>query len=198
MMVDDKKEPVMVDEEDLNSQEDLDTTQDDVQNDALDGEENVEQEQSLSSLNEQIESLKQEKEETYNRLIRIQAEFDNFKKRTQKERAADFKYKSQDIIMNLLPVLDNFERALQVEVNDNNRGILDGISMVYRQFLDALEAEGVTVIDTVGEQFDPNLHHAVMQVEEEDKESNEIVEELQRGFMLKDRVIRPAMVKVNK
>ncbi|MEN2765936.1 nucleotide exchange factor GrpE [Ornithinibacillus xuwenensis] len=147
---------------------------------------------------QEFKQLQQEKDEIYQRLLRTQAEFDNFKKRTIKEREADRKYKAQDIVSELLPAIDNFERALQVETTDAVKGLLDGISMVYRQLKDALKAQGVEEIETVGKEFDPNLHQAVMQVEDDEMESNTVVEELQKGYLLKDRVIRPAMVKVNK
>src|SRR5690625_1038585 len=106
-MVEENKDSVTVDEEDLDNQDDLEQLKEDVQSDEQNNEEDASENDSVAALNKQIETLKEEKEETYNRLLRIQAEFDNFKKRTQKERAADFKYKSQDMIMNLLPVLDN-------------------------------------------------------------------------------------------
>lgn len=150
------------------------------------------------ALLKEIEQLKAEKQQIYDRMIRLQAEFDNFKKRTQRERIAERKYQAQDLVTELLPALDNFERALQVEVTDATKSIMEGITMVYNQIKEALKSQGVEEIKTVGQEFDPNLHHAVMQVEEEDKQSNEIVEELQKGYLLKDRVIRPAMVKVNK
>lgn len=151
-----------------------------------------------SNYEEEIAALKKEKDDLFDRLLRVQAEFENFKKRTQKEREAERKYKAQDLVNDILPVLDNFERALQVEKTEETSNLIEGISMVHRQLLDALKNNGVEMIETEGKQFDPNLHHAVMQVEDESYESNQIVEELQKGYMLKDRVIRPAMVKVNK
>ncbi|MFB4166525.1 nucleotide exchange factor GrpE [Virgibacillus sp. JSM 102003] len=155
-------------------------------------------ESKMESLKAEVDQLKQEKEELHQRVLRTQAEFDNFKKRSQKEKEAERKYKAEDLVNELLPAIDNFERALQVEVNDAGEGFVDGISMVYRQLKDALKAQGVEEIECVGETFDPTVHHAVMQVEEEDTESNTVTEELQKGYMLKDKVIRPAMVKVNK
>ncbi|WP_330948619.1 nucleotide exchange factor GrpE [Virgibacillus sp. MG-45] len=163
-------------------------------------------EQNLSSddeaatddLHKEMLQLQQEKDEMYQRLLRIQAEYDNFKKRTQKEKAANQKYKAQDLVTELLPAIDNFDRALQTDVPEEAESYVEGISMVYRQLIDALKSQGVVEVQTVGEEFDPNLHHAVMQVEDSEKPSNIIVEELQKGYMLKDRVIRPAMVKVNK
>lgn len=151
-----------------------------------------------NELEAQIEGLKKEKEELTNRMLRVQAEFDNYKRRTLKEREADRKYKAQDMIQELLPVVDNFERALQVEVSEENKSILEGINMVYRQLLDVFTSQGVSVIETEGADFDPNVHHAVMQIEDDTIEPNKVVEELQKGYLLKDRVIRPAMVKVNK
>ncbi|UOQ86054.1 nucleotide exchange factor GrpE [Gracilibacillus salinarum] len=147
---------------------------------------------------EEIQALQAEKDDLQNRLLRVQAEYDNFRKRTKKEKEADLKYKSQSVVTELLPVLDNFERALQVEVDDQAaKGVVDGLAMVYRQLKTVLENEGVSEIETDGQYFDPNLHQAVMQVEEEGFESNQIVDTMQKGYQLKDRVIRPAMVKVN-
>lgn len=151
-----------------------------------------------NELKVQMEELKNEKEELTNRMLRLQAEFDNYKRRTLKEREADRKYKAQDMVQELLPVMDNFERALQVEVSEENKSILEGIDMVYRQLQDVFASQDVLIIETEGADFDPNLHHAVMQIEDDSIEANKVVEELQKGYLLKDRVIRPAMVKVNK
>nr|WP_205317601.1 nucleotide exchange factor GrpE [Oceanobacillus zhaokaii] len=158
----------------------------------------VESDDNQEAAFKKLDALQKEKDEVYSRLLRLQAEFDNFKKRSQKEKEADRKYKSQDVVVDLLPALDNFERALQVEATPETSNLIEGISMVYRQFLDALKSQGVEPIDAEGNEFDPNLHHAVMQIEDESIASNTVVEELQKGYMLKDRVIRPAMVKVNK
>lgn len=159
---------------------------------------NEEETEATDNTAQELARVTQEKDEIYQRLLRTQAEFDNFKKRTQKEKEADRKYKAQDFVTELLPAIDNFERAMNVEVTDANKGLLDGLSMVYRQLKDALVSQGVEEIETVGKPFDPNLHQAVMQVEDDEMESNTVVEELQKGYVLKDRVIRPAMVKVNK
>lgn len=145
-----------------------------------------------------LQAVIDEKEQIQDRILRLQAEFDNYKRRSEKENIAQRKYKSQDVITELLPVLDNFERALQTEVTEESKGFVDGIKMVYNQLVETLESHGVEAIEAVGEEFDPNLHHAVMQVEDDTVESNVVVEELQKGFLLKDKVIRPAMVQVNK
>ncbi|ENH97520.1 heat shock protein GrpE [Gracilibacillus halophilus YIM-C55.5] len=147
---------------------------------------------------EAYDKLEQEKTELQDKLLRVQAEYDNFRKRTKKEKEADLKYKSQNVVTELLPVLDNFERALQVEVEDKAaKSVVDGLEMVYRQLRSVLEEEGVEEIETDGAEFDPHLHQAVAQADEEGYESNQIVETMQKGYKLKDRVIRPAMVKVN-
>lgn len=145
-----------------------------------------------------MDTLTEEKEQLQDRLLRVQAEFENFKRRTEKEKIAERKYKSQDLANELLPVMDNFERALQSEISDENQGFMEGIQMVYNQLEEALKSQGVEKIETENKEFDPNIHHAVMQIEDEAFESNIVVEELQKGYMLKDKVIRPAMVKVNK
>ncbi|WP_101844336.1 nucleotide exchange factor GrpE [Halobacillus sp. Marseille-P3879] len=146
----------------------------------------------------EADRLREEKEEIQNRLLRLQADYDNFRRRTQKEREADRKYKSQSLVEELIPVLDNFERALQVEVDgESAQNFANGMKMVYDQFQSALDKEGVEEIPAQGEVFDPHLHQAVMQVEDENYESNIVVEQLQKGYRLNDRVIRPAMVKVN-
>lgn len=171
----------------------------DKNNDELEQAESLEQEQhSIDELESKTKELQEEKDELYNKLVRLQAEYDNYKKRTQKEKQSDRKYKSQELVTELLPAIDNFDRALQIEVTEENSSFIDGMSMVYRQIQEALEKQGVEEIQSVGEEFDPTIHHAVMQVEDEEKESNVILEEMQKGYMLKDRVIRPAMVKVNK
>ncbi|MFC0522553.1 nucleotide exchange factor GrpE [Pontibacillus salicampi] len=148
--------------------------------------------------NDEVEKLQQEKDELYQRLTRLQADYDNFRRRSKKERENDLKYKAQDVIEELLPAVDNFERALNTEIPDESaKTFVDGMNMVYRQLKDALEKQGVEEIPAVGEEFDPELHQAVMQVEDENFGSNVVVEELQKGYKLKDRVIRPSMVKVN-
>ena len=183
---------------DKNEQKQAEVENEDIEEtfEVIDAENEVDEEETRPE--GELETLKKEKDEAINRLLTIQAEFDNFKKRSQKEKEAERKYKAQDLVNDLLPVMDNFERALQVEKTEATSGLVDGISMVYRQLQDALTNHGVEVIETAGQEFDPNLHHAVMQTEDEEFESNFIVEELQKGYMLKDRVIRTAMVKVNK
>ncbi|WP_077621455.1 nucleotide exchange factor GrpE [Sediminibacillus massiliensis] len=187
-VADNEKQEQSYGQEELQDQEIIEDTDQELVDEADDTEVN----------NEEFEALKKEKDELYDRLLRLQAEYDNFRKRTQKEKEADRKYKSQALVTELLPVLDNFERALETEIKeDSTESFIDGVKMVHRQLKDALEKEGVEEVKAEGETFDPNVHQAVMQVEDDQYESNTVVQELQKGYMLKDRVIRPAMVKVN-
>ncbi|HEY4554349.1 MAG TPA: nucleotide exchange factor GrpE [Bacillaceae bacterium] len=146
-----------------------------------------------------IEELEAKLDESENRYLRLLADFDNFRRRTQLDREAAEKYRAQELITNLLPAIDNFERAMQIEIdNEQAKALLDGVSMVYRSIIEALKQEGAEQIEAVGKEFDPNLHQAVMQTEEEEMASNMVVEEFQKGYKLKDRIIRPSMVKVSK
>lgn len=182
--------------------EDIDETNIDENQDVTeeDHEANAEksEEINIEEVLQENEQLKQETAQLKDRMLRIQAEYDNFKRRTNEERLAERKYQSEKLATALLSVLDNFERALQVEITEENKGLMDGMQMIYNQFAEALQSEEVTAINAVNEPFDPNIHQAVMQVEDGSVASNIVVEELQKGYMLKDKVIRPAMVKVNK
>ncbi|WP_418790699.1 nucleotide exchange factor GrpE [Phosphitispora sp. TUW77] len=138
------------------------------------------------------------KAEEYLQLLqRVQADFDNFRRRTLQERQEAAKYCSQRLVTVLLPVIDNFERALKAEGEDL-QVFRNGIEMIYRQLRDVLEKEGVKQMEAVGSQFDPNLHEAVMQEQSDQYDDNVVTEEFQKGYLLADRVIRPAMVKVAK
>ncbi|GAX90690.1 nucleotide exchange factor GrpE [Effusibacillus lacus] len=141
--------------------------------------------------------LSAELSEVQNRLLRISADFDNFRKRARQEKEELGKYAALRMVQEILPVLDNFRLAMAAETTDAE-SMKKGIDMVFRQFLHALEREGVTEMNAVGQPFDPNRHEAVMQVESEEHESGIVVEELRKGYLLHDKVIRPAMVKVAK
>jgi molecular chaperone GrpE len=147
---------------------------------------------------QEIQLLKGKLEEADNRYLRLQADFDNFRRRTRLDLEASQKYRAQKLITDLLPAIDNFERAMKIEAdNEQTKTLLQGVDMVYRSLLDALKNEGVEPIESVGKEFDPHQHQAVMQGEDENYGSNIVTDEFQKGYMLKDRVIRPAMVKVN-
>lgn len=145
-----------------------------------------------------IQELEAKLQEAENRYLRLQADFDNSRRRARIDLEAAQKYRAQSLITNLLPALDNFERALQVEAdNDQTKSLLQGMDMVYRSLSEALKSEGLEVIEAVGNAFDPHIHQAVMQVEDPNFDSNIVVEVFQKGYKLKDKVIRPSMVKVN-
>lgn len=128
---------------------------------------------------------------------RARAEFANYKKRVERDRLATYQNASGSIVLKILPVLDDLERALKNRPQDGTGAAwADGIELVYRKFCSAIEAEGVTPMDVVGEEFDPNLHEAVVSTPSDDHESGVIIEELQRGYKIGDRVLRPAMVRV--
>jgi molecular chaperone GrpE len=152
----------------------------------------------LQDVKQQKVELEAKLEEAENRILRMQADFENSRRRARLDLEATEKYKSQGLITELLPAIDNFERALKMDAdNDQAKSLLQGMEMVYRSLIDTLKKEGAEQIEAVGKEFDPHLHQAIMQVEDENFGSNIVVEEFQKGYILKDRVIRPAMVKVN-
>jgi len=132
--------------------------------------------------------------------LRAAAEFDNVKKRLEKERQDSVKFANETLIKDLLPVLDDLERALEhAEINDAGPdGLIEGIKMTRQKFIEVLDRFGAKSLSAVGEKFDPNFHEAVMQQEDPDVEENTVIKQIQSGYMLKDRLIRPAMVVVSK
>ena len=161
-------------------------------------EEVVEEKTAEELLQEKVDKLEEELKQSEDKYLRLYAEFENFKRRKNKEIETNNVYKSQKVITEILPSLDNLERALQVESdNEEIKSLLKGVEMVYEGLLNVLKTEGVELIETENAQFDPNYHHAVMQDEDSEKESGAILDTFHKGYKLKDRVIRPAMVKVN-
>ncbi len=136
-------------------------------------------------------------EELQDKLTRRMAEFDNFRKRTEKEKSQMYSMGARDVLEKMLDVLDNFERGFSaVEEEDQDDACVQGMQMVYKQMLEVLDKLGVTPIEAVGKPFDPNYHNAVMHEENEEAGENEVVEEFQKGYMYHDDVIRHSMVKV--
>ena len=136
-------------------------------------------------------------EELQDRLKRQMAEFDNFRKRTEKEKSAMYEIGARDIIEKILPVLDNFERGLAAVPEDvKDSSFAEGVTMIYKQFVKTLEDAGVEAIEAKGQQFDPNLHNAVMHIEDDAYGENEISQELQKGYKYRGTVIRHSMVQV--
>ena len=152
----------------------------------------------LDEATKEIETLTAKFEDMENRYLRLQADFDNSRRRARLDLEAAQKYRAQSIASDLIQALDNFERALAIpSENEEVLSMRQGMEMVYRSIAEALKKEGVEAIESVGKEFDPNVHQAVMQVNDENFGPNEVVEEFQKGYMIKDRVLRPAMVKVN-
>jgi len=133
----------------------------------------------------------------YDRLLRLQAEYENYRRRTRQEKEEIYKYAAEELVCAILPVLDNFERALAAE-GESVESFKQGVELIFRQLMDVLEAEGVAQIPAVGEQFDPEKHEAAFREESDHHPDNTIIEEFRRGYLLKDKVIRPSMVKVAK
>lgn len=143
----------------------------------------------------ELQQLADENEEKY---LRLYAEFENYKRRIQKENEINKTYQAQRVLTDILPAIDNIERALQIEGDDETfKSLQKGVQMVHESLINALKDNGLEVIKTEGEAFDPNIHQAVVQDDNSDFESGEITQELQKGYKLKDRVLRPSMVKVN-
>ena len=143
----------------------------------------------------ELDKLANDNEEKY---LRLYAEFENYKRRIQKENQINATYKAQGVLTDILPSIDNIERALQIEGDDESfKSLQKGVQMVHESLLRALKDNGLEEILAEGKEFDPNLHQAVVQDDNPDFKSGEVTQELQKGYKLKDRVLRPSMVKVN-
>ena len=143
--------------------------------------------------------LKVQLDELNQRFLRTAAYFENYKRRTALEKDDLMKYSNAKIIGEILPVLDNFQLALKTPGDSKEvQNVIKGVDMIYRQLLQVLEQAGMTKIEAVGHAFDPNLHEAIMQVDDDSVPEDTVVEELRAGYMLKERVIRPSMVKVSR
>lgn len=146
----------------------------------------------------EVEQLRRERDEHYDRLLRKSAEFENYRKRVDRERRETAQYAASDLIEALLPILDDFERALQADPAADPDAYRKGVELIYKQLQDLLARRGVTAIEAVGKDFDPRFHQAITHEESAGRRENEVVEEVRRGYMLGDRLLRPAMVKVAK
>ena len=143
--------------------------------------------------------FKEKFEEMQNKYLRQVAEFENFRKRTDKEKAQMFDQGASNVLEKMLPIVDNFERGLAaVPEDEKNSAFTDGMNMIYKQLVKQMEDLGVTQIEAVGKEFDPNFHNAVMQVDSEEYEEGIVAQELQKGYMYRDMVLRHSMVAVAK
>lgn len=151
----------------------------------------------IVSLKEQLAVKTAEAEDCLGRLQRMQADFDNFRKRWRREQEEIGRYAAERVIVALLPVLDDFDRALAAGKQTGEApGLLEGVAMIVHQLQEVLGKEGLAPIEAVGQPFDPYYHDAVMQVETTDYETNTVIEELRKGYRLGDKIIRPSLVKV--
>jgi molecular chaperone GrpE len=151
----------------------------------------------ITALQAEMEELRAQKEEAERRLVYMQAEFQNYRRRKEEENAGLVKFANSELIRSLLPILDNFERALQAaEQTRNFDALIGGVSGTLKQLQSFLQKAGVTPIEAVGKEFDPNFHEAIGHLEESGLPANTVAEEVQRGYILNDRVLRPALVRV--
>ncbi|CAM4266362.1 nucleotide exchange factor GrpE [Paenibacillus tarimensis] len=167
-------------------------------NQDIDSREEAEETVEATQTTDREKELEQLVEEHQQRLLRTQADYDNFRRRTQKEKEELAQYASMKLVGQLLPVMDNFERAIGASKESGDFDALSkGVDMIFRQMAQLLEQEGLRPMESVGQPFNPEFHQAVMTVESDEYEEGTVVEELQKGYMLKEKVLRPAMVKVS-
>jgi molecular chaperone GrpE len=150
--------------------------------------------ETLAAVAAERDQLAGEKSDLHDRLLRAQAEFQNLRKRTERERLELFEYASMEAVRVLLPVLDDFERAMQTESTD--REYAAGIELIYNRFYETLKKLGLEPLESKGKPFDPQLHHAVDMIETSEAPDHTVLDEFQRGYNFKGRLLRPAMVKV--
>ena len=159
----------------------------------------VEPEASDADLQTEIEKVRSEAQANYERFLRTAAELDNFRKRKEREVNDLRKYANQNLLRELLNVVDNLERAIGTSRDPESKdGLIEGVDMTLKELLKIIEKSGVTPIEAVNQPFDPNLHEAVMQEENAEVSENTVIRELQRGYLIHDRLLRPAMVVVSR
>lgn len=157
--------------------------------------ETAEEAEETAEAQEQAPQQKEEDEALNAKYLRLMADFQNYKRRTEKEKGDIYAYANEKIVTELLTVMDNFERALQHEAADES--FAEGMRMIFKQLTGVLEKAGLEEINALGEDFDPNFHNAVMMEDNADYESGKVTEVMQKGYLLNKKVIRPSMVKVN-
>ncbi|MFV0499680.1 MAG: nucleotide exchange factor GrpE [Bacilli bacterium] len=149
------------------------------------------------NVNDDMEVLKKEVHSLKDKVLRNAAELENFKRRTNEEKQNFMRYATGEIMTDLITVIDNFDRAIESCNSEINNNALDGFKLIYKQIVDITEKNGVELVASVGEEFDPNFHQAVMTGKDDNYESGAVIEEFQKGYKIKDKILRPAMVKVN-
>ena len=174
-------------------------TMDNVETEAATAEKDTATDGELEHLRQELAAKELEAKTNYDRFIRQTAELDNVKKRTAREREEISRFANELLIKDLLPVVDNLERAVaHASGGGNGKSLVEGVEMVLKGLLDVLAKHGVNQISAVGQPFDPSKHEAMAQVEDENYEPNSVVEELHKGYALRDRLLRPALVSVAK
>lgn len=159
----------------------------------------IKQSKSEASEASEMEELRVKIDAITNQMLRVAAEFENYKKRVRREQTELMKYAGENIIKDLIPILDNFERAINsAKSNSSFDSFYQGVDLICKQMLDLLKQRGVSQIEAVGKNFDPNLHEAIVHMPSNEHPENTVIEEFQRGYMLNDRVVRPAIVSVSK
>ncbi|MDD3140003.1 MAG: nucleotide exchange factor GrpE [Lachnospiraceae bacterium] len=191
----DVEEPIL---KEVSSDDVVDMTSEDIsKDDATDSKQTAENKFGKKHKKEKKDKKDEKIEELTDRVTRQMAEFDNFRKRTEKEKSAMYEIGAKDVIDKMLPIVDNFERGLQTVPEELiGNPFVDGMEMVYKQLLTTLEEIGVKAIKAVGEEFNPDFHNAVMHVEDEELGENVVAEEFQKGYTYRDNVVRHSMVKV--
>lgn len=199
-------------EEEVNSEENVETQNVDNSQDSVENTDNSEvnedhlqedsqeevQTEDVDPKDEKIQELEKLANDNEEKYLRLYAEFENYKRRIQNENQINKTYQAQGVLTDILPSIDNIERALQIEGDDESfKSLQKGVQMVHESLLRALKDNGLEEIEAESQEFDPNLHQAVVQDDNPDFKSGEITQELQKGYKLKDRVLRPSMVKVN-
>jgi molecular chaperone GrpE len=144
----------------------------------------------------ELERQRREKEELFDRYQRLAADFENYKRRTRQERAELMQFAQESLLVQLLPILDNFHRAMEHAPEDSGNGWVDGVRMILKQMEDVLQGAGLSAISAEGEAFDPKLHEAVLREESSEHPDNTVLAEVRRGYRLHDKIVRPTLVKV--
>ena len=156
-------------------------------------------EKEIEELKKKLEEKEKEAKEHYDRLLRVAADFENYKKRAAREKEEWIKFANEDLIKAILPFIDNLERAVNhAEKVEDIRSLIEGVKLTLQQLLQTLNKFGLSPIESVGKPFDPAVHEAMMLVETDQHEPNQVVEEFQKGYLLNDRLLRPATVSVSK
>ena len=152
----------------------------------------------ISALKDELAAREKEAKENYDRYLRVAAELDNYRKRAARERADIIKYGKEDLIKDILPFLDSLDRALEHKDAADAQAFREGVALIQEQLLCCLKKHGVERIESVGAEFDPNVHEALMQMESPDHEDNQVVSEMEKGYLLNGRLVRPSRVCVCK